>query len=130
MADAGYWSVDNVNLPGVESLIAPGKARKLRRIADADHERAAVLDGVEAGEIDKPTAAAQLGVTRTRVNQLLRRRRTGVAESLTTTIIATLDTPRGKRLYMVWSLQRRGSQHTACPVPDIVTRLVRGGAGS
>ena len=99
LADAGYWSDDNVNLAGVESIIAPGKARKLTRIADADHERSAVLADVEAGKIDKPTAAAQLGVTPTRVNQLLRRRRTGVAESLTTTMVATLDTPRGKRLY-------------------------------
>jgi len=99
LADAGYWSDDNVNLAGVESIIAPGKARKLRRIADADHERSAVLADVEAGKIDKPTAAAQLGVTRTRVNQLLRRRRMGVAESLTTTMVAKLDTPRGKRLY-------------------------------
>ena len=99
LADAGYWSDDNVNLAGVESIIAPGKARKLSRIADADHERSAVLADVEAGKIDKPTAAAQLGVTRTRVNQLLRRRRMGVAESLTTTMIATLDTPSGKQLY-------------------------------
>ena len=99
LADAGYWSDDNVNLAGVESIIAPGKARKLRRIADADHERSAVLDDVEAGKIDKASAAAQLGVTRTHVDRLLRRRRMGVAESLTTTMVAKLDTPRGKRLY-------------------------------
>jgi hypothetical protein len=99
LADAGRWSDDNVNLAGVESIIAPGKARKLRRIADADHERSAGIADVEAGEIDKPTAADQLGVTRTRVNQLLRRRHPRVAESLTTTMIITLDTPRGKRLY-------------------------------
>jgi transposase len=99
VADAGYWSDDNVHLAGVEAFIAPGKIRKLRRIADADHDRSAVLADVEAGEIDKPTAAAKLGVTRTRLNQLLRRRRTGVAESLTTTMVAKLDTPRGQRLY-------------------------------
>jgi transposase len=99
VADAGYWSDDNVHLAGVEAFIAPGKARKLRRIADADHERSAVLADVEAGEIDKPTAAAKLGVTRTRLNQLLRRRRTGATESLTTTMVAKLDTPRGNRLY-------------------------------
>jgi len=99
VADAGYWSNDNVNLAGVESIIAPGTARKLSRIAEADHERAAVLDRVEAGEIDKAAAAGLLGVTRVRVNQLLRRRRSGTTVSLTTTMIATLDTPRGKRLY-------------------------------
>jgi transposase len=99
VADAGYWSNDNVNLAGVESIIAPGKARKLARITDAERERADVLAGVEAGEIDKPTAAAQLGVNRARVNQLLRQRRHGDAEPLTTRTVATLDTPRGKRLY-------------------------------
>jgi transposase len=99
VADAGYWSNDNVELAGVESIIAPGKARKLTRISDSERERADVLASVEAGEIDKPTAAARLGVSRTRVNQLLRRRRHGDAESLTTKMVATLDTPRGKRLY-------------------------------
>jgi transposase len=99
VADAGYWSDDNVNLAGVESIIAPGKARELRRITAEEHDRCSVLAGVEAGEIDKETAAARLRVTRTRVNQLLRRRRLGVAESLTTTMIAKLDTPQGKRLY-------------------------------
>jgi transposase len=99
VADAGYWSNDNVNLAGVESIIAPGKARKLGRISDSEHERADTLAAVEAGEIDKPTAAARLGVSRTRVNQLLRRRRHGAAESLTTKMVATLDTPRGTRLY-------------------------------
>jgi transposase len=99
VADAGYWSTDNVNAVGIEAIIAPGKARKLNRIADEDRERAVLLDRVEAGEINKPTAAAQLGVTRARVNQLLRRRRRGSPESLTHGMIAKLDTPRGKRLY-------------------------------
>ncbi len=113
VADAGYWSDDNVNLAGVESIIAPGKARKLNQIADADHERSAVLAGVEAGEIDKPTAAAQLGVTRTRVNQLLRRRRTGVAESLTTTMIATARHPARQA-----ALQETGGDDRARLRPD------------
>lgn len=99
VADAGYWSVDNVNTTGVEVLIAPGKARKLNRIAEQDRERSALLDRVEAGDVDKTTAADQLGVTRTRVNQLLHRRRQGVTESLTHDMIAKLDTPRGKRIY-------------------------------
>lgn len=99
VADAGYWSVVNVNTTGVDVLIAPGKARKLNRIAEADRERSVLLDRVEAGEVDKTAAAEQLGVTRTRVNQLLRRRRQGTTESLTHDMIAKLDTPRGKRLY-------------------------------
>lgn len=99
VADAGYWSVDNANTAGVEVLIAPGKARHLNRIADHDRDRSAVLDQVEAGAIDKTTAAARLGVTRTRVNQLLRRRQQGTTETLTHEMIAELDTPRGKRLY-------------------------------
>jgi hypothetical protein len=57
----------------------------------------AILDRVEAGEIDALTAARQLGVTRARVNQLLRRRRAGGPEPLTTTMIAKLDSPRGRR---------------------------------
>jgi transposase/predicted XRE-type DNA-binding protein len=99
VADAGYWSVDNANTTGVEVIIAPGKARKLNRIADQDRERSELLDQVEAGEADKASAATQLGVTRARVNQLLRRRRQGTTESLTHEMIAKLDTPRGKRLY-------------------------------
>lgn len=99
VADAGYWSIRNVNLDGVESIIAPGKARQLGRIADAEHERADVLGRVEAGEIDKPAAAAQLGVSLNRVNVVLHQRRRGAAEPLTTQMVATLDTPRGKRLY-------------------------------
>ena len=99
VADAGYWSDDNANMRGVEALIAPGRARQLKQIAEADNERSALLERVEAGEVDKADAAAQLAVTRARVNQLLRRRRAGVAESLTTTMIAKLDTPKGRRLY-------------------------------
>ena len=77
VADAGYWSVDKVGLKGVESFIAPGRARQLTRIASAEHARAAILDRVEAGEIDTQEAVEKLGVTKGRVTQLLRRRRTG-----------------------------------------------------
>lgn len=99
VADAGYWSVGNVGLKGVESFIAPGRARELKKIADAEHERTAVLDRVENGEIDTLTAAAQLGVTRARVNQLLRRRRGGDPDPLTTTMIAKIDSARGRKIY-------------------------------
>jgi transposase len=99
VADAGYWSVENVGLKGVESFIAPGRARQLKKIAEAEQVRAAILDRVVAGEIDTLEAAEQLGVTRARVNQLLRRRRDGDPDPLTTTMIAKLDTPRGRKTY-------------------------------
>ena len=41
----------------------------------------------------------QLGVTRARLNQLLRLRRHGEPETLTTAMIAKVDTPEGRALY-------------------------------
>jgi transposase len=99
VADAGYWSVDNVAMKGVESFIAPGRARQLKKIAETEQARTAILDRVEAGEIDTLEASKQLGVTRARVNQLLRRRRAGDPDPLTTTMIAKLDSPRGRKTY-------------------------------
>lgn len=99
VADAGYWSDDNVNMAGVETLIAPGRARKLAKIAGADRDRSELLARVETGDLDKDAAAEELGVTRTRVNQLLRIRRNGTPETLTTKMMAKLDTPRGQRIY-------------------------------
>lgn len=99
VADAGYWSDDNVNLTGVETFIAPGRARKLKGIAEADRTRSALLEGIEAGTTTKDDAATELGVTRARVNQLLRQRRAGAAPPLTTTMIEKIDSPRGKRIY-------------------------------
>lgn len=34
LADAGYWSVDNVNARGVEAMIAPGRGRNLQQISE------------------------------------------------------------------------------------------------
>jgi len=99
VADAGYWSTDNVALKGVESFIAPGRARQLKKIAETEQARAKILDRVQAGELDTLAAAEELGVTRARVNQLLRRRRVGDPDPLTTTMIAKLDTPRGRKTY-------------------------------
>jgi transposase len=99
VADAGYWSEANVDAGGVETFIAPGKARDLDQIADRDRVRSAVLDRVEAGEIDKDQAATELGVRRARVNRLLRQRKTPVPDTLTTRSIAKLDTPRGQQIY-------------------------------
>ena len=39
VADAGYWSEHNTHLRGVESFIAPGRARKLRKIAETEQHR-------------------------------------------------------------------------------------------
>jgi transposase len=99
VADAGYWSTENANLIGVESFIAPGRARELSRIAETDQQRSQILDRVQAGQIDTLEASEQLGVTRARVNQLLRRRRAGDPDPLTTIMIAKLNTPRGRRTY-------------------------------
>jgi predicted XRE-type DNA-binding protein len=99
VADAGCWSNDNVSTRGVEANIAPGKARKLGEITATEQARSEVLDQVERGEIAKPDAAELLGVTRTRVNQLLRNRRRGSPDTLTTAMVDKLSTPRGSRLY-------------------------------
>ena len=99
VADAGYWSNDNVTTRGVEAIIAPGKARRLDEITATEQARSEVLDQLERGEITKPDAAQRLGVTRTRVNQLLRNRRLGSPETLTTAMIDKLSTTRGRRLY-------------------------------
>ena len=99
VADAGYWSNDNAATAGVEAIIAPGKARNLDQITVADQQRSQILDGIERGEISKPEAAERLGVSRTRINDLLRQRRQGSPETLTTAMVAKLSTPRGRRLY-------------------------------
>ena len=99
VADAGYWSDDNVNLKGVETFIAPGKARKLKTIAETDQRRRELLEGIEAGTIDKADAVTELGVTRARVNQLLRQRRAGNPAPLTSAMIAKIDSSRGQRIY-------------------------------
>lgn len=99
VADAGYWSVNNVALKGVESFIAPGRARQLKKIAEKEQARTEILDRVQAGELDTLAAAEELGVTRARVNQLLRRRRAGDPDPLTTSMIAKLDSTRGRKTY-------------------------------
>jgi transposase len=99
VADAGYWTNDNANLAGIETFIAPGKARQLNRIAETERERETVMERLEAGEIDRSTAAIELGVNPSRVSQMRTLRRTGKPVSLTSETMAKLDTPRGKRIY-------------------------------
>jgi len=99
VADAGYWSEHNVHLPGVESFIAPGRARTLRKIAETEQHRGEVIDQVQAGQLTKPQAAEKLGVSVPRINQILRRRRAGDPDQLTAAFIAKIDSPRGRRTY-------------------------------
>lgn len=99
LADAGYWSEHNLNLAGVESFIAPGRARKLRQIAETDKARTEIIDKVQAGELTKPAAAEKLGVSVARVNQILRRRQAGESDSLTQAAIEKIDSPKGRRTY-------------------------------
>jgi len=99
VADAGYWSEHNVHLPGVESFIAPGRARTLHKIAESEQQRAEIIDQVQAGQLSKPEAAKRLGVSVARVNQILRRRRAGDPDQLTAASIAKIDSPRGRRTY-------------------------------
>jgi transposase len=75
------------------------RARQLKQIAKTETQRTTILHRVDTGEIDTLEASKQLGVTRARVNQLLRRRRAGDPDPLTTTMIAKLDTPRGRKTY-------------------------------
>jgi transposase len=95
LADAGYWSASNVRLDGVETFIAPGTARKLAKIAEADQDRARVLDELEAGTIDADEACRRLGIGRSRLRELIRHRRDQV-ESLTSIMIRKLQTDEKK----------------------------------
>lgn len=99
VADAGYWDDDNVNMAGIEALIAPGKARKLKGITDAETERNRILGQVEQSEITAADAAEQLELHPETVKSLLRRRRRGLPQTNTAAMIAKLDTPRAKQLY-------------------------------
>lgn len=51
-------------MKGVESFIVSGRARWLKKIADTEQARAAILVRVEAGKVDKLEAAEQLAVPR------------------------------------------------------------------
>jgi len=98
LADAGYWAEENIDVPGVDVLIAPGRARRLPQISATQTQHDQVLTLVEHGELDKAAAAERLHVTRTRINQLLRQRRlTGPPP--TARMMARLDTPEGHASY-------------------------------
>lgn len=99
VADAGYWSADNVATAGVESLIAPGQQRKLVKIAETAQRRAAVLDRLDAGELDTAGAARELGVTPRWVRRLRQDRRGERPDPLTQQMMAKLDTDHGRATY-------------------------------
>ena len=80
------------------SFIAPGRGRQLKQIAETETQLTGILQRAEAGEVDAFEVSEQLGVTRARVNQLLRRRRGGDPDPLTTTMIVKLDPTRPQDL--------------------------------
>ncbi|MFP5283022.1 MAG: transposase [Actinomycetes bacterium] len=99
VADAGYWRADNVATEGVDSLIAPGKQRRLAKIAEAAERQHTILDEVDAGVLDLDQAARRLGVTPAWVRRLRRRRHADQPEPLTRQMMAKLDTPQGRETY-------------------------------
>ena len=99
LADAGYWSKDNVNTPGVEALIAPGKTHDLAQKLRVEEQRSDVLARVEQGDITAIEAAAELGLGRSRIDQLLQVRRRGLPPTPAVAMNAKLATARGRRLY-------------------------------
>ena len=99
LADAGYWSKNNVATPGVEALIAPGRTPDIKRDLRVEAKRAEVLARVERGEISTREAASELGVGRSRIDQLLLARKRSLPPTPAVAMTAKLATPRGRRLY-------------------------------
>ncbi len=99
LADAGYWSKDNVDAPGVEALIAPGKTHDIDRQLRVEAQRSEVLARVEDGDITVIEAAEALELGRSRVDQLLLARRRGLPPTPASVMTAKLATTRGRRLY-------------------------------
>lgn len=99
VADAGYWSHDNVNHRGIEALIGARPVPSARHDQRGRAATCRLVERAEAGELDTLAAPTEFAVTRCRVNQLLRIRPSGNPDSLTTAMVAKLDTPRRKWLY-------------------------------
>ena len=99
LADAGYWTKDNAAMSGVEALIAPGRTPDIKRDVRIEAKRAEVLARVERGEISIVDAVTELGVGRSRIEQLLLARRRSLPPTPAVAMAAKLATPRGRRLY-------------------------------
>jgi transposase len=99
VADAGYWSKDNLHVVGIEALIAPGKASRIGRQVHEEARRAAVVERVARGEITRAEAAVELGVGRSRIDQLMVARNRDLPPTPAVVMTAKLATPRGRRLY-------------------------------
>jgi transposase len=99
LADAGYWSKDNAETPGVEALIAPRKSREIDGQLRSEQRRAEVLSRVERGEITSDEAGVELGLGPSRIGQLLLARRRSSPPTPAMVMVAKLTSPRGRRLY-------------------------------
>jgi transposase len=99
LADAGYWSKDNLHMTGIEPLISPAGHGGVDRQRRVEAKRSVVLARVEREEISRDDAALELGLGRSRIDQLMRARRQDQPPSPAVTMIEKLATPRGRRLY-------------------------------
>lgn len=99
LADAGYWDSANTDIPGIESLIAPGQTRNLKTMIEDEAERTRALEQVEDGTLTPAEAADVLGLLPETVKSLLRRRRRGLPPTNREAMIAKLETVDGKQLY-------------------------------
>ena len=83
VADAGYWSAENLSrVADIDVLVAPMPATS--GITDPDDprrkQRRAVIQRVEAGELNVREAAEEMGVSQTWVRKLLADHRCGIAD--------------------------------------------------
>ena len=80
-------------MPGVEALIAPGRTPDIKRDVRTEAKRAEVLSRVERGEISVLDAVSELGVGRSRIDQLLLARRRSLPPTPAVAMTAKLATP-------------------------------------
>jgi transposase len=99
VADAGYWCKDNLEGGDVEALIAPGNSSGIGRKLREEARRGEVLARVERNEITRTEAGVELGVGRSRIDQLILARQRDLPPTPAVAMTAKLATPRGRRLY-------------------------------
>jgi transposase len=82
-ADTGYWSAENLAHRIDAEVLIPPMPNTKGQLDDHDPRlalRESVLSRVEAGELDRRSAAEALGVSDTQVNKLLANRRRGIGD--------------------------------------------------